>query len=107
MFLCDINDANFSTLKNYVTDELRNPNSVNAVNTPGFSPINSVKKGINKTATLASIGTAKYIKDKKLNRRQRRQVNKWQQLVSPQPAKKPFFFNPFRKKDNVTTTTVK
>lgn len=104
MFLCDVKTAEFSKLKSYISEELKNPNSINTVNTPGFSPINSLKKNISKTTTLAGIGTAKYIKDNKLNRRQRRQAEKWGKLFAPPQPTKPKFFNPFRKKTTLPTT---
>lgn len=104
MFLSDC--ANFSKVKKYITNELQNPQSVNTVNSPGFSPIGSLKKNISRTATLAGIGTAKYVKDNKLNRRQRRQADKWARVFSPPKPKQNFLsnLNPFRKKQQQTTT---
>lgn len=110
MFLNDLNNnADFSNVKKYIANELQNPNSVSTVNTPGFSPLGSLKKNISKTATLAGIGTAKYVKDNKLNRRQRKQADKWANLFSPPKPKQNFLssLNPFRKKQPITTTATK
>lgn len=103
MFLSD-HEASFSELKRYVQNELRNPQSQQTVAQPGFNPISLAKRKVGQVSTLAGIGAAKYVKDRKLNRRQKRQVEKWQNFFNPKP-KKSFLPNPFRKKPVNTTTT--
>jgi hypothetical protein len=107
MFLSDLNTADFS-VKKYIQEELRNPQSAQIVQQPSFNPIASTKRKIGQVGTLAGIGTAKYIKDNKLNRRQRRQVDKWQNFLNPKP-KQNFLskMNPFRKKQTTNSTVVK
>lgn len=106
MFLSDLstNNASFSELKRYVQNELRNPQTQQVVSQPGFNPIGMAKRKVGQVSTLAGIGAAKYVKDNKLNRRQKRQVQKWENFFNPKP-KKSFFPNPFRKKPVSTTTT--
>jgi hypothetical protein len=103
MFLSDHN-ASFSELKKYVQNELRNPQSQQIVSQPTYNPISVAKRKFGQVSTLAGIGTAKYIKDNKLNRRQKRQADKWQNFFNPKP-KKSFLPNPFRKKPTTTPTT--
>lgn len=96
MFLSDLNNANFSTIKKYIQSEIQNPSSTQLVSQPSFNPIGAIKRKVGQVGTLASIGTAKYIRDNKLNNRQRKQVKKWENLVNLKPKRK-FFSNPFRK----------
>jgi hypothetical protein len=103
LFLSDVSDASFSKLKGYIQNELTNPNSQQVVQQPSFNPIGMAKRKVGQVSTLAGIGTAKYIKDNKLNRRQRKQVDKWQNFFNPKP-KKQWFPNPFRKKQPTITT---
>ena len=106
MFLSDLstNNASFSELKRYVQNELRNPQTQQVVSQPTFNPIGMAKRKVGQVSTLAGIGAAKYVKDNKLNRRQKRQVDKWQNFFNPKP-KKSFLPNPFRKKPQTTTPT--
>lgn len=101
LFLSDVSTASFSKLKGYIQNELTNPNSQQVVQQPSFNPIGVAKRKVAQVSTLAGIGTAKYIKDNKLNRRQRRQVDKWQNFFNPKPKKK-LLSNPFRKKQQNT-----
>ena len=103
LFLSD-HIASFSSLKKYVQTELQNPQAQQTVAQPGFNPIGMAKRKVGQVTTLAGIGAAKYVKDNKLNRRQKRQVQKWENFFNPQP-KKPFFQNPFRKKQIPSTTS--
>jgi hypothetical protein len=105
MFLSDINTANFSTIKKYIQNEIQNPSSSQMVAQPSFNPIGAIKRKVGQVGTLAGIGTAKYIRDKKLNNRQRKQVKKWENLVNPQPKRK-FFSNPFRKKQPTNNSRI-
>jgi hypothetical protein len=103
LFLSDVSDASFSKLKGYIQNELTNPTSQQTVQQPAFNPIGIAKRKVAQVTTLAGIGTAKYIKDNKLNRRQKKQVDKWQNFFNPKP-KKQWFPNPFRKKPLTTPT---
>lgn len=104
MFFLSDHEASFSELKKYVQNELRNQQTQQIVAQPGFNPVGAAKRKIGQVSTVAGIGAAKYFKDNKLNRRQKRQVDKWQNFFNPQPKKK-WFPNPFSKKTLTNTPT--
>lgn len=105
MFLSDLNNAEFSTIKDYIKNEFQNPQSSQMVSQPSFAPIATAKRKAGQFGTLAGIGTAKYVRDNKLNYRQKKQVKKWENLINPKPKKK-FFFNPFSKRTQPTNSTI-
>jgi hypothetical protein len=102
--------ADFSIGK-YVKNELTNESSIEKVNSPNYAPKTTVARGLKNTAYLSSVGTGKYFYDNKLNRRQKKQVDKYARLFKPykKPEPKPNFFNklnPFAKPVKPNSSTV-
>jgi hypothetical protein len=91
--------ANFSGIDRYIKSEITNPTTT----APGapLSPVEVARRAKTRLQNAALVGGGKFVYDKKLNRRQKRTVNKFLGAINPQqPAtvKRPFFFNPFAKK---------
>ena len=93
----------------YIKNELTNDDTIQKVNNPVYDPRNLFKKGFYKTTYASSIGAGKYLYDNKLDKRQRKQVQKWGKLVNPNPkveVKKPFFSSFFKPKTKPVTPPV-
>ena len=91
--------ADFSLLDS-IKNELVNGNSSSST-TPQLTPGEFFTRTKNKVRDAAIVGSGKYVYKNKLNRRQKKSVDKLVGAVAPKPPTpptKPSFFNPFFKK---------
>lgn len=81
------------SLARSIKSELLNPNPTN---TPQANPKGVILSARDKLRDSALVGTGKYVYSNKLNRRQKKSVDKFMGVLMPKQPK-PNFFNPFRK----------
>lgn len=79
----EIDNVEFSRLRDYVKSELTNQNTLQQANNPIYSPTSMMRRGMKTVSYAGAKGGMNYIYDNKLNRRGRKQFNKYKQLFTP------------------------
>ena len=88
----------FSRLRDYVKSELTNPNTLQQANNPTYAPSMTIRRGVKTVGYASTKGSLNWMRDNKLNRRGKKQFDKYKSLFAPpqitpvgQPVKKKRF----------------